>query len=292
MTDLPPDVIRILSFHGLADLLVGPEGDPALERVPVAPFEDLVYAFVRQGGATEAALLSSNRAELHARAMDGSYSLRLLGRAQAGRLLTREPNRGALEPWLPEGTSKAGLLAVPFATYRIEFVREEGEERIRYHGPTPSGKARQGTLVEWGRACFPLSSRAGLVLAFAAPWIYMGLAGPEQAWRLLALALSFVAGACALSGTRLLCLNLAFHRWREGRANAQDARPLCDAWIAPAEARMVGLALLVLFLGLTWVVQIGWDSSFAWLTLLANGAWLLGPGWVFHLQSGRETLGN
>ena len=283
--NLPPDVIRVLSFHGPVEMFVGV--GRAKARVSVAPFEDVLHLLVPSGSDVEKALLQTNAVDLQARHPDGDYALRMTGRAHAGARLGRHPERSAIEPWLPDGTSTGSLLAVPFIAEHIEFVRAEGEGKARYHGPTPAAASRPSRGMTLLRACFAGLPLPFAILAAVAPWFWLTLEGPSYPARPLVLVLQICTGLGLLGGARLLVLALAFSQWRKGRAREADAPLLTEALLAPGEAVRLGM----FFLGLSTVglAVLGtyWDSTAALIALAANGAWLLTPAWTVHLLSGR-----
>lgn len=283
--NLPPDVIRVLSFHGPVEMFVD-EGR-ARARVAVAPFEDVLHLLVPTGSDVERALLRTNTVDVQARHPEGDYALRMTGRAHAGAPLGRHPERASIEPWVPNGATNSTLLAVPFVAEHIEFVRAEGDSKARYHGPTPEATTRPSPGMVLLRACF-----SGLPLPFAisaavVPWLWLTLEGPDYPARPLVLVVQICTGLGLLGGARLLVLALAFGQWRKGKARMEDAPLLTEALLAPREAVRLG----ALFLGLSAIglAALGsyWDGTAALIALSANGAWLLTPAWTIHLLSGR-----
>ncbi len=283
--NLPPDVIRVLSFHGPVEVFVGE--DTGRGRAATAPFEDVVHLFVRRGSPLEAALLQSVEVDVQARAPDGAYALRMTGRAHAGQPLGRHPQRSALEPWLPEGASPATLLVAPFVAERVEFTRVEGAGEGRYHGPTPAGRERPGRWMTLARATFGGLAAPAAASAVLVPWGWLILQGEDYPNRPGALALAAVGGLGILGATRLLTLSLAFRQWRAGRARTSDAPVLTEALLAPVPATRLGLGLLLLGVAAIGTLSAAWEPAAAWVALLGNGAWLLGPAWVLHLLAAR-----
>lgn len=283
--NLPPDVIRVLSFHGPVEVFVGE--DIGRGRATVAPFEDVVHLFVRRGSPLEAALLRSVEVDVQARDKDGAYSLRMTGRAHAGQALARHPDRSALEPWLPEGASPAALVVAPFVAERVEYSRVEGQGEGRYHGPTPAGMDRPRRFMTLMRAAYGGLAAPAAALAGLVPWGWLVVQGADYPGRPSAWALSAVGGLALLGGTRLLTLSLAFRQWRAGRARASDAPVLVEALLAPTPAAQAGGALLLLGVAAVGTLSAAWEPQVAFVAFLANGAWLLGPAWVLHLLAGR-----
>lgn len=285
--NLPPDIIRILSFHGPADLGVGEGSHRAGGRVPVAPFEDRVYLLFRQGSPFEEALFCSNRVELQAKKADGSYLLRMTGRGHAGRLLAGHPDRGAIEPWLPEGAKVHGMVAAPFTPEEIDFSRAEGDDKMRYTGKTPAGKRRPAVTTSWARAAY--GGIAGLFVAtsLVVPWVWLTFQGEDYFARLPAFFAATFTGLVLLGATRLSTLPFAFRQWRQARAKSSDVPVLLDSLLSPREVGRTAFAGGLL--GLLLLIQIGfiWGRDLLLIALLANGTWLLGPAWWIHLAQGK-----
>jgi len=264
------------------ELLVVRGDDVTRDKVLLAPFDELLYLFIRRGSPTERALNESHRMEIHARHLDGDYSVRLVGHGHAGRGLAGHPERHALEPWAPEGVSQTVLLAAPFVPERVEFTRVEVEEsRVRYHGPTDAA-LKAGALgrawlrVAFGGVAFPFALAALIV-----PWIWLGVEGADYPGRPLALMLAMGGGLALLGGVRLLTLERSYQAWRAGRLRRKDAPVLSDGLLAAGPVSRMGWVML-----LAGVAQIGflsawWGGTITWIALLANGGVLLGPaGWV------------
>lgn len=283
--NLPPDVVRVLSFHGAVDVFVG-EG-VARGRAHAAPFDDVCYLLVPVGSPLEAGMLASVAVEVHARHTDGDYSLRMTGRAHPGRGVGRHPQRAAIEPWIPESGHAHRLLAVPFTPEHIEFVRTEGEGKARYHGETPAGRDRPGRMLTLARAAFAGITGAAAVLAVVVPWGWITIQGPTYPGRPSALALQVVGGLALLAATRLAVVALGFRQWRAGRARATDAPVLTEALLSYRETLQLAGAALVIAIAALGTLSAAWEPQAMLVGLLPGCAWLLGPAWVIHLLIGK-----
>lgn len=282
--NLPPDVVRVLSFHGPVEVVVGEDDQMVAGRAAVAPFEDLLHLFVPLGSPVEEALLETTEVAVQARDKSGAYSLRLTGRACAGRPLTRHPDRGSLEPWVGEGTKLSRLSVVTFAAWHCELTRNEADgQAVRYHGPTRLGQKPPKPAQYWPLAAFSGVALPFLVLALVVPFGWLVYQGEAYRFRPLALLLGGGAGAAAVAGVRLLTLSLGFERWRTGIAREEDAPVLSEALIAPREARRAGMGLLGLWAVLVGVVAAVWGDLLVVLAGVSHGAWLWGPAVAAHL---------
>lgn len=285
--NLPPDIIRVLSFHGPADVGVGEGSHRAGARISIAPFEDRIYLLFRAGNPIEAALLRSNRVELQAKKPDGSYLLRISGRGHAGRPLGGHPDRGAIEPWLPEGMRTHGVIAAPFTPEEIDFSRAEGDDRARYSGRTPAGKRRPSASAAWLRAAYGGFAGLLVVPSLVVPWLWLTLQGAEYFARLPAFFITTFAGLVMLGAARLSTLPFAFRRWRSSRARDTDVPVLLEALLSPTEVGQVaaagGVLAVLLLLQIAWI----WGGGLLLIALFANGAWLVGPASWAHLAMGK-----
>ena len=276
---LPPDVTRILSFHGPVELRIG----PVKGRAQLAPFDEVLYLLVPRCGPEELALLQHNGVDILARAADGTYDLRVHGRCVAGTGLAGHPERAAIEPWLADGTAIAPLLVCAFTPELVELNRAEGQGRARYAGATRALRDRPAQA--WGRAALSGGAAAGLVSGLAVPWLHLLLQGPEVPWRGLAVLLSFCTAAALVLGLRLVVVALAFHRWRAGRARPADSPVLVDGHLAPAAVAAGGNALFFAGLLLLLLVGSAWGASLAGVVVASSLAWLLAPAWFLHLNT-------
>jgi len=283
--NLPADIVRVLATHGAVEVVTfAYEG---AVRVACAPFEDIVYLLVVPGGATESALLKTTRVTVSAKAPDGSYQLRMEGRAHAGRMLNRHPMLSVIEPWCPEGVATNRLLVVSFIAEEIEFVRGEGDDARRHAGKTPAGRDRPTQGRIWFAAAMSgLSGYMSLLYVLACVF-WFGVQGAEFLGRPLGLGLALAAGVGLLGGVRLFVLAQGFLGWRKMKASESDAVWLSGAFISPHEARMGGT--LALFIGCASLATIAaiWGEGLFWKCFLASGVWLLAPAWALNLAMGR-----
>lgn len=287
---LPPEVIRILSFHGPVTFWVGNEAAEARASLAVAPFEDAAFLFHSPRSPIDAALLDSTAARLEARAADGSYLLRMEGRASAGLPLSRHPRRGELEPWAPEGSKAAALVVATFIPDHIELVRTDKGEPSRAAGPTPAGKARPAARRVWARAMLGGAALPLALLDLVGIWIYLTLQGAEFPLRPLALLLAAAGGIGALAGARLILISLAFQRWRRGLLPPDEVPVLLEALLAPLQARAAGAWLLLLSAVLLLAVGLVWGPALAGLALGLSGVWALAPAWAAHLSMSQSRM--
>ena len=273
----PDEVIGILSFHGQVELWVGKGELWGCHRVHCAPTEQVIYAFTVAGGAVEELLLQDTTAQLVARSADGSTSLRMDGRAHAGLLYGRHPDRQTLEPWLPASIPTARLLIVPFVADHIELVRDGPGGRQHFHGPTPLGQERPGPVRLWAELAWGGWPTAFIAVAVLGDWLWLAPQGDTLGNRPLSLVLAVTASALLLGGTRLLLLAWSFGQWRGFQAARSAARGLADGLVAPGQGRRAaGVALslaVVLLLVLTWQANAG----VALASVLVSGFWLYGP---------------
>jgi hypothetical protein len=283
--NVPSEIIHVLASHG--PVTVATYAHEGASTVGCAPFEDIIHLFVSPGSATEAALLKSSRMTVSAKAKDGSYQVRMEGRAHAGRILAGHPLLSVLEPWCPEGVPISRLLVVPFIAEHIEFVRGKDEAAKRNAGLTPAGHARPTPGRMWLAAAF--SGMAGPLGYWILAWttIWFGIQGNEFVGRPLGVVLAIVGGLGLVGGIRLFTIAQGFILWRKMRAGEDDAPWLLEGFFSPLDARLVGTAALtaaVAALGSIWMV---WGSDLFWLVILGSGAWLCGPAWLIHLALGR-----
>ena len=285
MRNIPSEVIRLIAGHG--PVQVTTFSDTGGASAVCAPFEDILHLLLPSTSGTVKALLDSTRLEVSAKAEDGSYQIRMQGRAHAGRGMSGHPMLSVLEPWLPEGVSSHRLVVVPFVAEHIEFVRGQGEVVKRNVGLTPAGQERPTFGRMWMGAAF--SGMAGVLglwfIVAAALWF--GAQGDTFAGRPLALALSLVSGLGLIGGVRLIVIAQGFLQWRRLRASRADAPYLSEGFFAPREARIGALiALSAALVALSTVGSI-WGSSLVTRIVLGCGVWLCGPAWALHLAMGR-----
>lgn len=281
--NLPEDVVRLLSFHGPVEVWTGEGSRAATQRVHVAPFDDELILLVPPTSPLVGGLLQTSKAMVTARAEDQRYTLRLEGRGIAGRPVPAHKSRGSITPWLPEGQPAHRFLAVTFIADQVELVREEGQVRNRYAGPTPTGKALPGP---WRRALSAALGGGGRWLAIAGlvgPFTWFGYQGSDYPFRPVALILAWVAALGLVAGIRLLGQSAAFAKWRAGDGDLRDAPALQDGWLAPEQARLWGMGCL---LGAT--VAMGLLAAFPsglasiGVVLVSTGAPVLAASWLLH----------
>ncbi|RME29094.1 MAG: hypothetical protein D6798_00925 [Deltaproteobacteria bacterium] len=281
--NLPDEIVRILSFHGPVELWTGRGESAATARVELAPFDDELILAVPRGSRLEEGLLRTPRAMITAKAEDQHYSLRLVGRAVAGRSVSAHPRRAAITPWLSEGARPDRLLAVPFVAEEVELVKVEGAVRDRYAGPTPAGRRAPGRVGAWALAALGGAGKWAALAGAAATFVWFGYLGADYPLRPLALLLAWVGVVGLVGGIRLLGQAAAFLRWRTGRGSVDKAPALRDGWLAPREARRGGLVALAAWLLASLVL-----SSFpqggvtVLIVVLATGAPVLAASWALH----------
>jgi len=275
----------VLSFHGALDVFVG--DGVARGRAHPAPFDDICYLLVPVGSPLEAGLLASVVVEVHARHPDGDYALRMLGRAEPGRTVSRHRMRSAIEPWLPDGGHSGRLLAVPFVPEQIEFVRNEGDGKARYHGETPAGRNRPRRSFSIVRAAFGGISLVGAVLGVIVPWVWVTVQGPGYTNRPGVLVLQIVGSLAILASVRLATVALAYRQWRAGRAAVKDAPVLSEALLSYRETLQYAGAVLVVAIAALGTLSAAWEPEAMLVGLLPNLSWVLGPAWFIHLMVGK-----
>ncbi len=286
LPNLPPDVVRILSFHGPVELhSEGPMG-LITDRVEVAPFDHHLVAFVRPGTAIAEALLRTGRAEVHARHPDGDYSLRMVGAAHPGIPVGRRPDRGALEPWLPERGGSA-LLAAEFIPHHIELSRAEAGSTARYHGPTPAGQADRGRLAGVVRTGLSASGLTGSLVTFPAVFLFLAWAGPAVPWRPVALVVATLAGVCGAAGLRLLLLSSAYGLWQRSRGTAEECAPITAGQVSWGDARQAGLWLLGIWVAMILGIIGTWGRELGFVVFVGSLVPIQAVAGLLHLGARR-----
>jgi hypothetical protein len=280
---VPSDVVRQLALHEKLTVRSGRQGHVSLERCAIAPFEDCIFLFLSERSATVASLKTRTWLEGTCRDEDAGWSIRLTGRAVAGRPVISHARRLELLPWLPEDADARRMLAVPFWPEEIEYVRigKSGESE-RYYGKTPAGLKLPSFWARWGRLAFRRIEHV-VFAALSADWIYLAWLGHETPLRWVALALAGSASVLMLGGARMIYRTLAFNAWREGRCDPDDAPLLTGGLVAPTPAFQLGVAMLVLGLALVLPLNM-WGPTLAWVALSGTWLWLLGPIWFIHLS--------
>lgn len=288
LVNLPPDVVRVLSFHGPVEVFAAGSSPPALERVACAPFDDHLVLFIRPGGAVAQALGWSVQVDVQARRSDGEhdYSLRMVGHAHPGLRVTRMPERQSLEPWL-DGINPGSVLATPFVPETIEFVRTEGEHKVRYHGPTPAGKVTPSTMVRWLRTATSGSAGLGVAMAIVLPFVWLGYLGADYPARPIATPLTVIGSLSLILGTRLIVVHFAYEAWRAARVSLKESGLVGQGLIPARLSVRAGLALVLVGTLCAVAAWLQWDSELALVLLGSNLAWILGPAWAVHLATSK-----
>jgi hypothetical protein len=273
----PDHVISILSFHGQVELWVGHGDRWGSHKVSCAPAEQVIEVFTTAGGVVEELLLENTTAQLVARSPDGSTSLRMDGRAHAGLLYSRHPDRQALEPWLPASIPTARLLIVPFVADHIDLVRDGGAGREHFHGPTPLGQEQPGVGRKWVELAWGGWPTVIGAVAVLGNWAWLAPQGDKLSNRGLSLVLTIAASMLLLGATRLLVLAWSYGQWRRFQAARSAARGLADGVVAPGQCRRMAAAMFgaaaVVLLVLFWQANPG----VALASTLVSGFWLYGP---------------
>ncbi len=258
-------------------------GNGVTARLPCAPFEDRVYFFTIPGSSVETGLLLHADMLVSAKAADGSYSIRMEGRAHAGVPLNAHRDRATLEPWAPDGIPLGRVLVVPFAAEDLEYVHGTGDEVQRYSGRTPVGISRESLARDTLRAAF-----SGLALPMAV-WttlfyvVWLIVQGIRFDGREIAAGLGLVGGLGLIGGARLIYVSRAFILWRRGKARIQDAPVLSEGLMAPAQAHRIAAVMLGLSALSLISLALLWGSELVGVVVGATGVWLIGPAWALHL---------
>lgn len=281
--NLPDDIVRLLSFHGPVEVWTGHGELASTARVHLAPFDDELILLVPPQSPLVAGVMQTPAATVTAKVEDQRYALRLQGRAVPGRLVSAHPNRSSITPWLPEGEQPHRFLAIPFVVDSVELVREEGQVRNRYAGPTPTGRALPSLPRRWVSSAFGEGGRwpvfASLVLIF----LWFGFLGAEQPWRPLGVLIAWIAALGLIAGIRLIGQGAAFEKWLRGDGKAEDAPTIRDGWIAPGEARFTGtVALVAAAVALTMLGFMHRGGATVLVVLLASGSPVLALAWLLH----------
>lgn len=280
--NVPTDIIRVLSLHGQVQLVAGPPGKEGSIRAECAPYEDVIFLFVRPRAEIVAKTFKHCAAQLYARRDDGEYQLVMRGRAVAGPNVMAHPRRSDLLPWVPEGANPRGFIAVSFFCEELEFTRRERENDRLYQGKTPLGQDAPPMGRRWFKAAFGgVLHVTGLSLALI--WAYLLFQGPEYPYRVIALAVATVAILALQAGARLWYRSTAFLRWREGRAHEDEAGQYTTGLMAPEPSRQLSAILTVLGLVLCAALAM-WPERLALVTFGVSFAWVQWPLWFLHFS--------
>ena len=196
------------------------------------------------------------------------------------------PERQALEPWL-DGARPGSVLATPFVPETIEFVRTEGDQKVRYHGPTPAGKTTPSPLVRWARTATSGSAGFGAAMAIALPFLWLGYLGADYPARPIATPLTLVGSLSLILGIRLIVVHFAYEAWRDSRVALAESG-LVGQGLVPARLSVrVGLALVLLGVLCAVAAWLQWDAELALVLLGSNLGWIFGPAWAVHLATSK-----
>lgn len=277
MATLPDEVVERLSACGPVRLVTGSEDEPLGVEAHLAPLHRQLYAFVFRGSATEANLLRDGRAEIQADDKAGEWTVRVRGRAVAGRPVLADTRRPELMHWLPEGVSPKDLIAARLHPDTVEYVRGKGSARTRAAGPVPGG-GRPPLPTRWARLAsegvlVPIA--AMIVIDFFALFLL-----EEETRRTFVLLVTVLAGLALIAAVNLWNAAAVFTRWREGLEPDERAGLLLLGWEPPERVRAVALGSAVFGLVLAALLGVGSGWRTAVLAVVASGAPVLFP---FHL---------
>jgi hypothetical protein len=247
----------------------------------------VVYLFSVAGSATEAGLLRHARARLVAKAADGSYVIRMSGRAHAGLPLSGHRERSALEAWAPEGVPKGRVLVIPFGAEDLEYSHGLGDEVDHFSGRTPLGIGRDSSAREILRAALSGLALPMLVWTILITLVWLIAQGVHFEGREIAAFLALVGAGGAIMGARLIYVSVAFRMWRRGRAAIRDAPVLSEGLLAPAQALTVAAVMLGLSALSLISLALLWGSTLVGVVMGATGLWLIAPAWALHLLMGK-----
>lgn len=285
--NLPDDIVRLLSFHGPVEVWTGTGDKASTDKVHLAPFDDELILFVPPHSSLVEGLLQTCRTMVTAKADDKTYTLRLEGHAVAGRPVTAHPNRGSITPWLPEGMAPSRVLAVPFVAESVELIRDEGQVRNRYAGPTPAGRQSPGAARRLLGAALGGGGRWVAISSLVGTFLWYGYLGSDYPWRPVAVLLAWMASLGLIGGIRLLGQAAAFNKWRRGDGTLDDLPSLRDGLLAPDEARFMGIVgLLCAAIGLAGVAALPRGSEGVLVVLITTGAPVLAVSWLLYCAVG------
>jgi hypothetical protein len=280
-TNLPPLVIHTLSSHG--PVAVTSVGNGTTSQLHCAPFEEKVYLFCVAGSAVEEGLLMHAGLSLNAKASDGRYTLRMSGRAHAGRLLSGHRERASLEAWAPEGIPYSRLLVIPFAAEDVDLYQAEGDESARFTGRTPVGITLESAAREYTRAALSGLALPMVIWTTLITVAWLIVQGVRFEGREIAMGLALVGGTGMITGFRLIYVSIAFGQWRRGLARVEDAPVLSEGLLAPGQTMRMA-AILLGFSALALIsLALLWGSTIVGLVLGVSGVWLIVPAWALHL---------
>jgi len=274
-------VIHALSAHGPVEVTT--VGNSSTTSLTCAPFENRVYLFAVPGGTTEAGLLLHSGLQINAKAADGSYTLRMSGRAHAGRLLSSHRERSALEPWAPDGVPMGRVLVIPFTAEEIEYLIGTGDEAERFAGKTPQGIGRDSTAREYLRAALSGLALPMVIWTVLITVVWLIVQGVHYQGREIACGLAVLGSGGLIGGLRLIYVSIAYGLWRKGQARAEDASVLSEGLIAPGQARRMAATVLGLSALSLLALALLWGSKIVGVVVGSTGVWLIVPAWALHL---------
>lgn len=278
MGTLPDEVVERLCTCGSVKLVTGPDDVPHRVDAALAPLHRQLFAFVSRGGKAEQNLLVEPRAEIHADDPAGEWSIRVRGRAVAGRVVNADPRRNELVHWLPEGGRPHDLVATRLHPEFVEYTKGKGADRTRAAGPVPEGAAPP-TFTRWIRL-----ATEGVIPVYAVgavgAWLYLIPLEEDPNRRLLLLSVMGLAAVALLAGETLWDHANRFDRWREGLEDEAAVGLLLQGWAAPTPARNIGRQLMIAGVGIAVLASVGAGWRIGLGAVLLSGVPALLP---YHL---------
>ena len=215
MSGLPDEVLDLLAAHGPVKLVARHNGQ--VVHVQSAPLSRELFLLVPRSSTILSALDTAPGAELIADDPQGSYQIRIKGRAVAGRQASRESRRSELIFWVPEKANLQSFIAVRLHPEHLDFSKAPvgaAEERWRAAGPVPGGELPP-LVSRWGRlGSFGMTG--GIAVALATCWFWILVIADEPHKRMFLLVVMALSSTSLLVGSVLLAQVWAFSRWREG----------------------------------------------------------------------------
>lgn len=232
---LPDEVLERLSVCGPARLSCASRGEPVVMDAHVAPLHGQLYALIASRPRSVDALLDSARATLRVEGRDEDWSIRVDGRALAGRSAAADARRSELAYWLPDGARPAEWTAVRLHPESVEYIRGRGATRTRAAGPVPGGAAPPW-VTRWTRLSTEGTLVFYLVLALV-DWLSAFVLFEPGVGQIVALVTMLVCGGTLLASVTLWGAGNVLVRWREGLEADEVAGTLLDAWVSLTELR-------------------------------------------------------
>jgi len=258
-------------------------------RVEGAPYEDVIFLFVRPTSEIIQKTFLNCSAQLYARRDDGEYQIVMRGRAVAGPNVMAHPRRSDLLPWVPEGASPRGFFVISFFAEEVEYHRKSGDREEAFTGKTPLGREAPTVGKRWFQGAFGGILPVSVISVFAI-WGYLLFQGPDYPYRTIALVTATLSILMLQAGARLWYRSTAFLRWRVGRAHIDEAGELFPVGLlAPTPSRQLSGILSVLGLALLGALTM-WPNRLAGVTLLVSLVWIQWPLWVIHLSQSKPEV--